>query len=172
MPLIAQLALFLCLTLFSWAAPARAEEGEIRLETIPSLDEVRPLADPARIVLTVLDGEGEPLKQGRVRIRLDAPPPGRLLSTDFPLVEGSRLIDMELPVSDGRAEWEYVFPIRGSYRLEVQAASGEKKEMKGLFALTVRENRRKLFYLGSSVAALFLFGFMAGRLFTGKGRDS
>ena len=169
MPLIAQLALFLWLTLFSWAAPARAEQGEIRLETIPSLDEVRPLADPVRIVLTVLDGEGKGLKQGRVRIRLNAPPPGRFLSTDFPLVEGSRLIDMELPVSDGRAEWEYVFPLRGVYRLEVSATYEQGRQIERIFEIGIKENRTKFFYLGSFVAGLFLFGFMAGRLFTGRG---
>lgn len=171
MPLIAQLALILCLTLFSWAGSARAGQGEIRLETVPSLDEVRPLSDPVRTVLTVLDGEGKALKQGRVRIRLDAPAPGRLFSTDFPLVEGSRLMDMELPVSDGRVEWEYVYPVRGRYRLEVGAIDGEGKVIQRAFEMGIRENRLKLLYLGGFVAVLFFFGFMAGRLFTARGQD-
>jgi len=35
-------------------------------------------------------------------------------------VEGSRLLEMDLPLRQGRAEWKYLFPIRGQYRLTVE----------------------------------------------------
>lgn len=73
---------------------------------------------------------------------------------------------MDLPTSHGKAEWEYVFPIRGVYRLEVSALDEEGKKSKRVFKLRIRENRRKLFYLGGFVITLFLLGFTAGRLFT------
>ncbi len=169
LPLIAQLALFLCLTLSSWAASVQAEQGEIRYETIPSLGEVRPLSDPVRIALTVLDAERKTVHQGQLRVRLTAPPPGRFFSTDFPLVEGSRLLGMDLPVVQGEVAWEYVFPIRGIYRLEVRADGVDGKEIARVFELGVKENRMKLFYLGSFMAGLFFLGFIAGRLFTTGG---
>jgi len=103
-------------------------------------------------------------------IRLVAPAPGRFFSTDFPVIEGTQLLDMELPVRQGRATWEYVFPIRGVYRLEVRATGEEGTEIERVFDLEIRENRIKLFYLAIFALALFVFGFMAGRLFTGGKR--
>ena len=87
-------------------------------------------------------------------------------------MEGTNLLEMNLPVSQGRVSWEYVFPIRGVYRLEVRMAGEGAKEGKRVFEIGIKEKRMKLFYLGSFVAALFFFGFMAGRLFTGKRQGS
>lgn len=168
MPLILQIGLLFLLFFSEWTVYAQAKNGEIRIQTTPSLDQVRPLSNPVRIALTVLDAERKTVRQGQLRVRLMSPLPGRLFSTDFPLVEGSHLIEMDLPISDGRAEWEYVFPIRGVYRLEVRATDKRWGEINRSFELRVAENRRKWFYLGSFVAALFVFGFMAGRLFTSR----
>ena len=100
-----------------------------------------------------------------LRARLYAPKSGWLFSTDFPHVEGTLLLDIELPLSNGWVAWEYVFPIRGDYRLEVELADPQKEKAKKVFNLNIRENRLKLFYLGGFALLLFLFGFVAGRLF-------
>ena len=170
MPLIARLVLFLCLFLFARAAPAQGEGGEIGIQTFPLLKQARPLAEPVRTVLIVLDSNGRALKKGTAHIRLVAPTPGRFFSTDFPVIEGTPLLDLDLPVLQGRAAWEYVFPIRGNYRLEVRATGEEGTETKRVFDLEIKENRIKLFYLAIFALALFVFGFMAGKLFTGGKR--
>ncbi len=82
------------------------------------------------------------------------------------MVEGTRLVDMELPASEGRVDWEYVFPIRGVYRLEVTAADGTGKEVTRVFTLRIKESRTKILYLGSFTVGLFVLGVIAGRLFT------
>ena len=89
-----------------------------------------PILIRQRLTLLVTGTDGKPVAQGRVAIRLEAPEPGRFFSTDFPLVEGSRLLDMSLPLRQGRAEWKYLFPIRGQYRLTVEfvAPDGRKSE--------------------------------------------
>ncbi|MGH7772187.1 MAG: hypothetical protein ACREQA_08095 [Candidatus Binatia bacterium] len=113
------------------------------------------------------------LAEGTIfKIRLYAPTPGWPFSTDFPLVEGSRLIEMELPAFRGSVGWEYVFPIRGIYRLEVTAIDERREEVKKVFNFAIRENRLKLLYLGCFVVVLFLFGVMAGRLFTNRDRET
>lgn len=145
----------------------RAEVSTIGLKTVPSVDQLRPLSDPVKIILSILDSEGKPVRQGRLHIRLVAPAPGWLFSTDLSLVEGTDLLEMDLPVSQGQAAWEYTFPIRGVYRLEVGTAGIER-----LFEIGIKENRTKLFYLGIFAAALLSFGFMAGRLFTGRRQGS
>ncbi|TAK05775.1 hypothetical protein EPO44_06350 [bacterium] len=169
MPLIGQLALFLCLSFLAGVGRVQAEDGEIRIQTTPMLEEVRPLVEPVRIALAVLDSRGMPVRHGRLHIRLVAPQPGRLFSTDFPLVEGTPLLEMDFPIAQGGAAWEYVFPIRGIYRLEVRATGADGKEIARVFELGVKENRMKLFYLGSFMAGLFFLGFIAGRLFTAGG---
>ncbi|MBI3062811.1 MAG: hypothetical protein HYY83_12635, partial [Deltaproteobacteria bacterium] len=129
MPLIGRLALFVCLILSARAAPAQGAGGEIGIQTFPLLKQARPLAEPVRTVLIVLDSSGRALKTGTAHIRLVAPTPGRFFSTDFPMIEGTPLFEMELPVRQGRATWEYVFPIRGVYRLEVRATGEEGTEI-------------------------------------------
>ncbi|MFQ5683722.1 MAG: hypothetical protein ACE5HC_10680 [Candidatus Binatia bacterium] len=52
------------------------------------------------------------------------------------------------------------------------AADKGGKEVKKVFTLSIKESRLKLFYLGSFVVVLFLFGFMAGRLFTHGAQES
>jgi len=68
--------------------------------------------------------------------------------------------------------WEYLFPIRGDYRLEVGSVDGVGNTVKRVFSLPIRESRTKLFYLGTFLTGLFLFGVMVGRLFTLRGSES
>ncbi len=147
---------------------AQAATGQIKLQTLPSLDSVYPLSVPVRIVLSNSGAVGKTLEGTRFHIRLYAPPPGRFLSTDYPLVEKTLLIEMDFVAAQGRAIWEYVFPIRGVYRLEVATLNRTGKEVTAIFPLRIRENKTKLLYLGIFVVFLFLFGVTVGRLFTAR----
>lgn len=152
-----------------WLAPATwASNEDIRLQTLPALDKARPFSDPVKILLKIVDNDGNPVGTGRVRARLYAPIPNRLFSTDFPHVEGTLLLDMELPFSNGSVAWEYVFPIRGDYRLEIELADPSKENIRRTFNLSVKEHRIKFFYLGCLLVVLFLLGLIAGRLFSGR----
>ena len=152
-------------------ATAGATAGQIGLQTFPALDRVYTLSVPVRIVLMNSDADGKALEGTRFHIRLYAPPPGRFLSTDYPLVENTLLIEMDLVAAQGRAIWEYVFPIRGIYRLEVTTVNGAGKDVSAVFPLRIRENRTKLLYLGIFVVSLFLFGVVVGRLFTTPNKE-
>jgi len=107
------------------------------------------------------------VSQGRVAIGLEAPTPGWFFSTDFPLVEGSPLLDISLPLRQGRAEWKYLFPIRGEYRLTVEFAALDGHKANKTFPLEIRENKQKWFFLGIFTLGLFVLGVFAGRIFTG-----
>jgi hypothetical protein len=93
------------------------------------------------------------------------------LSTDYPLVENTLLIEMDLVAAQGTAIWEYAFPIRGVYRLEVATLNGAGKEVSVIFPLRIRESKTKLLYLGIFVVSLFLFGVVVGRLFTTPNKE-
>jgi hypothetical protein len=147
-------------------ANTEARAKTIDLQIQPGLENIRPLSKPARLTLTLRDGAGKAIDRARLQIRLYAPPRGLFFSTDFPQVEGTPLIEIETPSFQGKLEWEYVFPIRGVYRLEVSAVDGVGDGLKQVFPLRIRESRTKLVYLGTFLAGLFLFGLMVGRLFT------
>ena len=114
--------IFFLLFLVPSQSSASSGFSGIGLETFPRLGEVTTQAEPTRLVLAVLDGAGQLVPGARLRLRLQAPEPG-WLPTDLPAMEGSRLVELELPASYGTAEWEYFFPIRGVYHLEVTVFS-------------------------------------------------
>jgi hypothetical protein len=158
---------FVVLLAFAFFGPPLwAEDINIYFKASPRLELLHPYSDPATLTLLVTAADGKPVAQGRVGLRLEAPEPGRFFSTDFPLVEGSRLLDMSLPLRQGRAEWKYLFPIRGEYRLTVEFTAIDGQKARKTFALGIRESKRKWVFLGIFSLALFVVGVIAGRIFT------
>jgi len=145
----------------------RAEDLNIYFKTTPSIELLRPYADPANMSLLITGADGRPVKQGVVDIRLDAPEPGRFFSTDFPFVEGTRLSEMRMELRQGRANWKYLFPIRGEYRLTVVVTTADGGKANKDFKFYIRENPKKWFALTGFSIGLFLLGLIAGRVFTG-----
>jgi hypothetical protein len=145
---------------------AAAEEFNIYFKTSPPSQYLRPFYDPGTLSLLVTVADGKPLGQGWAEIRLDAPEPGRFFSTDFPLVEGSRLIEVRLPLRRGRTEWKYLFPIRGEYRLTVDVLTTEGKKASKVFPLQIKEHQSKWSFFGLFTLGLFALGLAAGRIFT------
>ena len=142
------------------------QEVSLKLDISPPPNQLRPFAEPAEITLSLTNPNGTAIENGSVRIQLDAPAPGRFFSTDFPIVEGTRLVDLSLPILHGKVRWQYLFPIRGDYRFHVEAMTSDSKKTAKAFNITIRERERKWFFLGVFTAALFLAGFVAGRIFT------
>jgi len=78
------------------AAHTEARANTIDLQIQPGLDNIRPLAKQARLTLTLHDSAGKAIDGSQFQIRLYAPPRGMFISTDFPQVEGTPLLDIEL----------------------------------------------------------------------------
>lgn len=144
-----------------------AEDLNIYFKTTPRIELLRPFADPVNMSLLITGPDGRPVKQGVVDIRLDAPEPGRFFSTDFPFVEGTRLSEMRMELRQGRANWKYLFPIRGEYRLAVVVTTTDGGKASKDFKFYIRENQKKWFALTGFSIGLFLLGLIAGRVFTG-----
>jgi hypothetical protein len=144
-----------------------AEELNVYFKTTPRSELLRPFVDPTDLSLLITETDGRPVEQGTVAIRLEAPRPGRFFSTDFPLVEGTVLSEMQLPLRQGRANWKQLFPIRGEYRLSVEVVSRDGSKVSKAFTFDVRENHKKWLALAAFSAGLIALGFVAGRVFTG-----
>jgi len=160
-------ACFILVSVTLFGSSLSAEELNVYFKTTPRIELLRPFADPIDLSLLITGVEGRPVKQGTVAIRLEAPRPGRFFSTDMPLVEGTLLNEMQLPLRQGRANWKQLFPIRGEYRLMVDVVTADGSKASKVLSFAVRENRQKWLALGAFSAGLFILGFVAGRVFTG-----
>jgi hypothetical protein len=143
-----------------------AEKFALHFESSPPGERLRPQGEPATLALTVTALDGQPVAEGWVAVRLDAPPLNWLFSTDFPVVEGSRLLDMRLPLINGKAEWRQVFPIRGDYRLAAEFAGSAGAKIDKVFSFHVHEKDQKWLVLGGFALGLFIAGVIAGRVFS------
>ena len=159
-------ASIILVAVFAFSSHCGGEEINIYFKASPRLGLLYPYSDPATLAVLVTGGDGRSVAQGMVTIRLEAPESSRFLSTDFPLVEGSRLLDMSLPLRRGRAEWKYLFPIRGQYRLTVEFTAGDGQKTTKVFPLEIKENKQKWLFLGMFSLGLFGAGVIAGRIFT------
>lgn len=142
-----------------------AENLNIYFKASPLTAQLRPFSEPATLSLLVTEANGKPLAVAWLEVRLDAPP-ARLFSTDFPLIEGTQLLDMRIPLKAGKAEWKYLFPIRGEYQLFVDVLTLDGTKTSKTFGLRIREHRDKWLVLTSFTAGLLVLGFVAGRIFT------
>ncbi|MGH7888622.1 MAG: hypothetical protein ACREPG_12195 [Candidatus Binatia bacterium] len=158
---------FLVFALFAiLSAPLWAQGLNISVMTSPSIELFRPHAGPVGLAVLVTGADGKPVENGWADIRLDAPKSGLFFSTDIPLVEGTTLVEMRVPLRRGNVEWQYDWPIRGEYRLAVVVISTDGKRASKTFEITVHESATKWLTLGGFAMGLFLFGFIAGRIFT------
>lgn len=158
------LCLWLALAGMAGAAPGPAV---ITLAAEPSLAEIRPDADLARFQIEIKDAGGKPVDYARVRLQLHAPERPLLLTTDFPVVEGTPLIDTEVIARDGRFTFAYLPPIRGEYQLQVEAAPLEQTAVpfaptRQEIRFTIHENPEEVVRGSILVLVLVAVGLVSG----------
>ncbi len=166
MSLKATLYIFVLLAGFVFVPAVGSQDLNVYFKTTPRIELLRPFADPADLAFLVTDADGRPMENATIRVRLDAPAPGRFFATDMPIVEGTRLNEMTLKPRQGRISWKYLFPIRGEYKLVVDVRAADGRQAARTFVFKIRENESKWLALGAFSVALFVLGFGAGRVFT------
>ncbi len=105
-----------CLMWVLWALEAFAVT--VSLSSSPPPNAIRPDHDIASVTLDIRH-DGKPINHGRVRVGITAPPKPTWLSTDFPVVEATALLELVSEVRDGTFSFDYLFPIRGLYTFDV-----------------------------------------------------
>ena len=139
----------------------------ITFTTEPSVDQIIPDATLTTVKISVLDEQGSPIPNVRIGFDLTAPAVSRFLSSDFPIVEGTDLMKYELVAADGILEFEYLWPIRGSYEIVMSASPTVRSAVQfepiseaRTFRLT--ENPAELRNVIIFVAILAVFGLVSG----------
>ena len=160
-------SLVLLTVLFGLEGPILAQDAEqlaeIQYSLDPAADAIGPDEDTVRMQIR-LSLNGQPV-DGPVQVILDSPSSSLLVSTDFPIVEGTRLIDATGVTLNGQLSLTYLFPIRGEYNLRViapkNAAAGYGHTEKS-FHFSINENPSEVGNFFLLLGVLILFGLGSG----------
>jgi len=145
----------------------------VDLTTDPVASNIGPDRDTVHVTLTAKDGQGNIVPGAYIKIHMYAPLRNAFISTDFPWVENTHLMEYEGYLSNGVLAFDYIFPIRGQYRIDVQAGAdaASLSEKKSLH-LSLNENKVEVRNIWIFISILLGFGILAGFIISrgAKGR--
>jgi hypothetical protein len=157
---------------YAWVGLSQAPQPSVRLTTSPALSQIEPFeaesTDPQRPVqlsLQALDRSGQLLENARIHLTLLTPPKTPWFTTDFPIVEGTTLLDVEALAPKGELTLQQMLPIRGDYKLKVNVtpvAANAFAPIQETLSLSVTENWVKYRNLAILSAILFAVGLGGG----------
>ncbi|MEB3338165.1 MAG: hypothetical protein VKJ46_11925 [Leptolyngbyaceae bacterium] len=108
---------------------AIASQPTIQLTTEPSIGKVLPFKagshypqTPVMLTLQASDGAGQPLKNARIDLQVFTPPQNPWFPTDFPIVEGTQLLELTALAPTGKLQFQQMLPIRGTYQVRAQVS--------------------------------------------------
>lgn len=172
---------FVCYAVTSFS---QSPQASVQLVTQPPLSQVIPLEaeateylgsgqyeSPVQIRLQALDAFGKPLQNARYNLQILTPPPTPWFTTDFPIVEGTKLLDISGDAPTGELQLQQVFPIRGNYQLKASVTpviENAFTPIEQTLTLTVPENPLKLRYFPIFLGVLLAIGFFGGRVIGGR----
>jgi hypothetical protein len=144
---------------------AEASQPSITLATDPPISQVVPFKQPVQLTLEAKDDRGTALKNVRYKLKLLTPAKTPWFTTDFPIVEGTTLLDLEATPVNGKLALQQVFPIRGTYQFGIEVTplvANEFKPISQNLTLTVPENSEKYVNLAILAGILLAVGWMGG----------
>lgn len=169
---------------FGWVGFSQTPQSTVRLTTYPPISQILPFEaeaatplgsnqpqSPVRLILAAVDATGKPLENALVRLQILTPPRNLLFPTDFPIVEGTELLDVEAIAAQGELQVEQMLPIRGNYQLLVNVkptVAGAFTPFEQTVTLPVAENPLKYRYFGILAVILLLLGLGGGLVLGGK----
>jgi hypothetical protein len=157
-------AVLLALNLLFLALSAHSQgDVSVVLESTPPAAQIGPDSTFTRTTLRVVDQKGKPIPNAYLKLHVDAPPGNAFISTDFPLVEQTPLLHYEGTLPAGSLEFEYIYPIRGTYTFEVEAGrEAAALSFKDNLTLTLQENRSEVLNFVIFMIILLGLGIVAG----------
>jgi hypothetical protein len=173
-------AVCVMLSIFSsFKGVSQTPSQKVQLVTNPPVEKILPFRgggvvkyqEPIPLTFQALDVDGKPVKDAKIGLEIFTPPATPFWTTDFPIVEGTKLLKMETVAPSGKLEIQQMLPIRGRYQFKVNvaplAANGFKPYEQTL-SLNVSENPAKLKYLVVTAAILLAVGLLGGWVIGGQ----
>lgn len=114
------------IVLCNWVGSAQTPQPSVRLTTTPDISQIRPFEaeatvsqSPVQLAFQAVDAAGQPLKNAKMHLQILTHPKNSWLTTDFPIVEGTTLLNLEILAPEGLLQVQQMLPIRGTYKLFV-----------------------------------------------------
>lgn len=141
---------------------AVAEDLQITYRTDQQISTIGPDEDVVKMTFLVTK-DGVP-SDAQLRIVMDSPKVNSVISTDFPIVEGTRLFDASGITQKGKLEMSYLFPIRGQYAMKVtaQSLSSPTITTAETFTFSLNENPTEVTNFYILIFILVSIGLLAG----------
>ncbi|MEH1921217.1 hypothetical protein [Nostoc sp.] len=170
-----------CITLsilYSFVGNSQIPTSRVLLSTNPPLERILPFEaeaekpqSPVKLTLQAVDAAGKSLTNAKISLQILTPPPNPWLTTDFPIVEGTKLLQMNANALDGKLEIQQMLPIRGNYQLLVKVSplvANTFAAYEQTLNLHVRENPVKYKYFVVIAAILLSLGLLGGWVIGGQ----
>lgn len=158
-----------------FSTPAKSATAAVKLTTEPSLEKIVPYEAEAtqaqksvKLTLQAIDSTGKPLTNVQMKVRLIAPSANPLFTTDFPIVEGTQLLDFQSNSLNGQLQLEQMFPIRGNYQLQVTVTPLGGAAIQQNLVLNIPENSIKYQNFAKLALILAAVGLTGGWVIGGK----
>ncbi len=105
---------------------SQSSQPLVRLTTNPPVSQILPFEaeattplSPVQMTLQAVDRGGQPLENAKISLKILTPAKNPWFTTDFPIVEGTTLLEMEAIAPKGELQIQQMLPIRGTYKLLV-----------------------------------------------------
>ena len=145
---------------------------DVQIQTSPLTQNIGPDKDFVETQIIVKDASGQIVPNVYLRMEMHSPKKNPLISTDFPWVEGTDLMEYEGYLKNGIFNFKYIYPIRGEYLINVYAGADEEAPSeKHTLSLVIHGNHKEFINLLIFIAILFGFGVAAGFVIA-KGNES
>ncbi|OKH50274.1 hypothetical protein NIES2101_19805 [Calothrix sp. HK-06] len=162
---------------YSFVDASQTNTPRVKLTTNPPLEKILPFRaqskqqKPVTLTLQALDASSQPLKGAKIGLEILTPSKTPWFSTDFPIVEATKLLKLETIALDGKLEIQQMLPIRGKYQLKASVAPSVENTFASyqeILTLNVSENPVKFKYFGVVAAILLGLGLLGGLVIGGQ----
>ncbi|MEH2036979.1 hypothetical protein [Nostoc sp.] len=170
-----------CITLsvlYSFVGNSQIPTSRVLLSTNPPLERILPFEaeaekpqSPVKLTLQAVDAAGKSLANAKISLQILTPPRNPWLTTDFPIVEGTKLLQMNAAAPDGKLEIQQMLPIRGNYQLLVKVSplvANTFAAYEQTLNINVHENPIKYKYFVVIAAILLSLGLLGGWIIGGQ----
>ena len=86
-------------------SPPVISQSTVKLQTEPSLEQVIPDKTVVKFQVKALNNATQPLPNAKVKVRLLTLNPNPWLTSDFPVVEGTELLNLEAVATQGNLQF-------------------------------------------------------------------
>jgi hypothetical protein len=169
------------LTFFGWVGFSQETKPNIRLITEPPLSQILPFEAeatapqlPVKLTLKAVDKAGQNLENAQIHLTILTPPKNPWFTTDFPIVEGTKLLDIEANAPKGELQIQQMLPIRGDYQLLVNVTpivANAFAPIQQTLTLSVPENSIKYRNFSILAAILLVVGLAGGWIIGGEPKN-